>query len=345
MTDIWEAFVKRWAKQTQKSEAKIKPNKSLWMYKTKLRIFFEDVVAATRQEGMLNSQAKQQGSTEAPRKLTSEAAPQDKEPAQTTSEAKPKDTQVDKDLTSEAKPKEIVTTMTMKAAPRDNKTTKTTSEAKPKDKHVNKDLTLETEKKEKVSKATSEAAPEHKKDLREKIRAKATADLNKSEAKGRMHKLPSSLQQLNKIETMKTDVPKFNWADRSAHKARSNDLKVKLQFFMEAITFDANTPDKERGNLHRTPNFEDIIKESPGFHNRQLFYKEAKQAAFRHLNNFQAYQDLLANGSMPVFKIKFITTLSIRTPNSLNWQQPSNHGPHTGTLIQRSLAWMTTRAP
>lgn len=240
MTDIWEAFVKRWAKQTQKSEAKIKPNKSLC-------IFFEDVVAAMRQEGMLNSQAKQQGSTEAPRKLTSEAAPQDKEPAQTTSEAKPKDTQVDKDLTSEAKPKEIVTTMTMKAAPRDNKTTKTTSEAKPKDKHVNKDLTLETEKKEKVSKATSEAAPEHKKDLREKIRAKATADLNKSEAKGRMHKLPSSLQQLNKIETMKTDVPKFNWADRSAHKARSNDLKVKLQFFMEAITFDANTPDKERG--------------------------------------------------------------------------------------------------
>ena len=120
-----------------------------------------------------------------------------------------------------------------------------------------------------------------------------------------MHKLPSSLQQLNKIETMKTDVPKFNWADRSAHKARSNDLKVKLQFFMEAITFDANTPDKERGNLHRTPNFKDIIKESPGFHNRQLFYKEAKQAAFCHLNNFQAYQDLLANGSTPVFKIKF----------------------------------------
>ena len=74
---------------------------------------------------------------------------------------------------------------------------------------------------------------------------------------------------------------------------------------MEAITFDANTPDKERGNLHRTPDFEDVITESLGFHNKQIFYMEAKQAAFHNLNNFQDYQDLLANCSTPVCKFYY----------------------------------------
>ena len=202
------------------------------------------------------------------------------------SDLKPTDKQVNKDLTSEANPKQT-----------------TTPEAKPTDKQVNKDLTSEAEPKENVNKATAKAVPDQQKDLREKL-MKARTDLKTTEVKGRPHKLQGGLQQLTKTDT-KPAVPKFSWEEKSAQRARSKEIKVKLQFFMETVTFDANTPDKEKGNLHRTPDFEDIITESLGFHNKQLFYKEAKQAAFRHLNNFQDYQDLLANGSTPVCKIKF----------------------------------------
>ena len=246
-----------------------------------MRTYFENIVAEMRGEGLIPTEAEQQNTKEDLRQPTSDEQPHRKEPVPVTSEAKPRDKQVNKDLTSEAKRKipiatseakprdtEVDKDLTSKAKP--NGTPKTTSEAKPRDKKVNKDLTSEAEPKENLSKATAKAAPEQKKDLCEKLTTKAKIDLNTYEAKGRTHKLPGGLQQLSKIET-KPDIPKFSWAERSAQRARSNEIKVKLQFFMEAVTFDANTPDKERGNLHRTPQFVDVIKESPGFHNKQLF--------------------------------------------------------------------------
>ena len=267
LADIREAFVRRWAKRTKRDEAK--PEKSIRMYETEMRTYFRNIVAEMRREETTLIEAAQQNKNK-----------------ELTSEAKPTDKQVDKDLTSEA-----------------NQNQTTTPEAKPTDKQVDKDLTSEAVPKEIVTKATTKAAPDQQKDLREKL-MKARTDLKTAEVKGRPHKLQGGLQQLTKTDTTPT-VPKFSWEERSAQRARSKEIKVKLQFFMEAVTFDANTPDKEKGNLHRTPDFEDVITESLGFHNKQLFYKEAKQAAFRHLNNFQDYQDLLANGSTPVCKIKF----------------------------------------
>ena len=48
LADIWEAFVKRWAKRTKRDEAKIKPEKSIRMYETEMRTYFRNVVAKMR---------------------------------------------------------------------------------------------------------------------------------------------------------------------------------------------------------------------------------------------------------------------------------------------------------
>ena len=138
LANIREAFVKRWAKQTKRDEAKIKPEKSIRMYEAEMREYFRSVVAEMRGGETTSTEAEQQNKNEDPGHPTSDAQSYKGEVTQATSEAKPKDTAVDKDLTSEANT---------------NKNQTTTSKAKPKDKQVDKDLTSEAAPKENVTRA------------------------------------------------------------------------------------------------------------------------------------------------------------------------------------------------